>query len=168
MAIWSMGSQTQILIGYLPVPAPLLCKYWTSTFFTVTCIWKKRKRVREEWGVGGRGGRLRTDTVEWMCCRGQTLPPPSMSLSDPPSLLTPETLQPTTNKCISASLSLTLGTGVKAACTEANTMYSNEKQWRKLRSCFLLFSPSLEHFKCCWWDCAPHKNLNTPLSRRHF
>lgn len=55
MAIWSMGSQTQILIGYLPVPAPLLCKYWTSTFFTVTCIWKKNKktkRVREELGGG--------------------------------------------------------------------------------------------------------------------
>lgn len=52
MAIWSMGSQTQILIVYLPVPAPLLCKYWTSTFFTVTCIWKKKKKKERESGAG--------------------------------------------------------------------------------------------------------------------
>lgn len=145
MAIWSMGSQTQILIGYLPVPAPLLCKYWTSTFFTVTCIWKKRKRVRLEWGGGGVENRH-----GWVDVLQRANSPSSLHVSvrpPHPSLLTPENLQPTTNKCISASLSLTLGTSVKAACTEANAMYSNEKQWKKLHSCFLLFSPSLEHFK---------------------
>lgn len=91
MAIWSMGSQTQILIGYLPVPAPLLCKYWTSTFFTVTCIWKKTKktkRVREELG----GGVLRTGMVEWIC-RGHPappVPPPSLAPCCPLHLI-PET-----------------------------------------------------------------------------
>lgn len=93
MAIWSMGSQTQILIGYLPVPAPLLCKYWTSTFFTVTCIWKKNKktkRVREELG----GGVLRTGMVEWIC-RGHPPPfPPFISSLLPPSSY-PRDLHPT-------------------------------------------------------------------------
>lgn len=91
MAIWSMGSQTQILIGYLPVPAPLLCKYWTSTFFTVTCIWKKKKAEESQRAVGGM---LRTDMVEWIC-RGQTPPIlPSLSPSCPPSSY-PLNLQPT-------------------------------------------------------------------------
>lgn len=90
MAIWSMGSQTQILIGYLPVPAPLLCKYWTSTFFTVTCIWKKKEgsQRKARGGVENRHG--------WVDMRAEC--PSSLR----PPHLTPRNLQPT-----SASLSLT-------------------------------------------------------------
>lgn len=100
MAIWSMGSQTQILIGYLPVPAPLLCKYWTSTFFTVTCIWKKKKKKSEESQravVGGWwGGRCWEQT--WLSGSAEgKLPPSSLHyLPAAPLILSPK---PPTNKC---------------------------------------------------------------------
>lgn len=98
MAIWSMGSQTQILIGYLPVPAPLLCKYWTSTFFTVTCIWKKKKKekkIRREsessccWGgdVENRHG--------WVDLQRANSPHPPFIISQLPPSSYPRNLQPT-------------------------------------------------------------------------
>lgn len=114
MAIWSMGSQTQILIGYLPVPAPLLCKYWTSTFFTVTCIWKKKekkKKSRREsessWGdVENRHG--------WVDRQRANSPPPypPFIISQlPPLFLSPK---PPTNKCNSHPVPLSFRTKRKS------------------------------------------------------
>lgn len=116
MAIWSMGSQTQILIGYLPVPAPLLCKYWTSTFFTVTCIWKKKKESQRGAREGGGGSVvLRTDTVEWICCRGQTLPSLPHYLSDTPPILPFLPPLKSCNQQVHLTPPLALGTSVTNA-----------------------------------------------------
>lgn len=95
MAIWSMGSQTQILIGYLPVPAPLLCKYWTSTFFTVTCIWKKKKSEESQRAVvGGWGGDVE-NRHGWVDLQRANSPRPPFIISQLPPSSYPQNLQPT-------------------------------------------------------------------------